>query len=60
MRRGRHQDEVLTLLAGKRLDELVPLLAARRTPACLRKVGAGVGLIDDDQLRAPRQEILAV
>ena len=58
VRGRRHQDEVLTVLAGERLDKLVPLLPARRAPAWLGEVGAGVGLIDDDQLRTPRQEIL--
>ena len=57
--RRRHQDQVLQALTGERLDELVPLLAGGGASSGLRGVGAGVSLVDDDQLRARPDEVVA-
>ena len=52
--RGGDQDQVAVRVGGQPLQELVPLVPAGPARA---GVGAGVGLVDDDQLGAAAQEV---
>ena len=54
--RGGDQDHVPVLILGQSGDEAVALVAGA---AALAGLGAGVGLIDDHELRAGAEEVVA-
>ena len=57
VRRGGHQHEVAVLVLGECVDELVALVAG--AAVAFAGVGAGVGLVDDDEVGAGPDEVVA-